>query len=58
MARLVPQDSIEEPIGALVSDKRALFRGLFDGTNADASDDGKTRRRRPCSRQSALGCAR
>ena len=31
--RLVTQGSIEERIGSLVSDKRALFRGLFDGTN-------------------------
>jgi superfamily II DNA/RNA helicase len=31
--RLVTQGSIEERIGSLVSDKRALFRGLFDGTS-------------------------
>ncbi len=31
--RLVTQGSIEARIESLVSDKRALFRGLFDGTN-------------------------
>jgi superfamily II DNA or RNA helicase len=30
---LVSQDSIEARIASLVSDKRALFRGLFDGTS-------------------------
>lgn len=30
---LVSQGSIEERIASLVSDKRALFRGLFDGTS-------------------------
>jgi len=30
---LVSEDSIEERIASLVADKRALFRGLFDGTS-------------------------
>jgi len=37
--RLVTQGSIEERIGALVSDKRALFRGLFDGTSDSVQFD-------------------
>ncbi len=32
---LVSSDSIEERIASLVADKRALFRGLFDGTGDD-----------------------
>ncbi|MBM4265529.1 MAG: DEAD/DEAH box helicase [Deltaproteobacteria bacterium] len=39
---LMTRETIEERIAALVSDKKALFRGLFDGTTDEVRFEGST----------------